>query len=153
MALRLLRMMLPPPMTPSVLAHIIEQWTPSLLTGERAYQTALYEYLLTHLSKDSVVKKNYPQAGMDVDLFVRLKALVGSWEVFIELKYNLTTSECDRLIGQLRRLGLNHNIIIVLIGDAERANLVRLQDEFTGYLTRKVTWGMPSMFIVNKGKD
>ncbi len=137
-------------MTPSDLVRVIKDWTPLPLKTEREYQTSLYEHLRMCLPEHSTVRKDYPHVGMMVDLYVRLKAFVGAWEVFIELKRNLTTKECDRLVGQIHRLGPRRTIIIVLLGDVDPALVGRLKEEFAVYLSKGVAWGESSMFIVEK---
>lgn len=138
-------------MTLSTLVRVIEDWTPPSLKREREYQTSLCEHLRKHLPADSVVRNEYPHAGMMVDLYARLKALVGAWEIFIELKRNLTMSKCDRLVGQIRRLSPKRNIITVLLGNADAPPVRRLKEEFAVYLSKGVVaWGEPSMFIVEK---
>jgi hypothetical protein len=135
----------------SDLVSVIKDWTPPPLKTEREYQTSLYEHLKKRLPEDSIVQKEYPHAGMMVDLYVRLKVFLWAWEVFIELKRNLTTSECDRLVGQIHRLGPTRKIIIVLLGGVGSALVGRLKEEFAIHLSKgAVMWAEPSMFIVSE---
>jgi len=139
-----------PAMTVLGLVRVIQDWHPRPFKSEREYQTLLYDHIKEHLPEGSTVQKNYLHAGMVVDLYVRLQAIGGVFEVFIELKRNLTNPECNRLIGQIHQIGLRHNIVVVLAGKAAPALVGRLREEFVTYLSKGVTWGQPSMFIVEK---
>jgi len=140
-------------MTVLELVRVIEDWHPHPFKSEREYQTSLYDHIKKHLPEGSTVQKNYPHAGMVVDLYVRLQAIGGVFEVFLELKRKFTNPECNRLIGQIRQIGLKQNIVVVLVGNVPPAFVGRLKEEFAAYLSRGVAWGQTSMFIVEKSVE
>lgn len=136
--------------------QLMEQWHPGNLTSERECQESLFAFLQQQAA-DCVIRKDYPEAGALVDLYLKRKRFWGDDEVFFELKHNLSgKTEFTRLIGQLVELEpKKRKTVVVLCGTTERSIVQRLQEHFRDFLNDDYNpWVMgdrePNMTIVLK---
>jgi hypothetical protein len=119
------------------LSTLLQEWHPPVLKTETDYSKALAEYLRLALPEDAQVEREYRHEGTTCDVCVRYKGLLGGTSlVLCEVKRNLQKkSDYDRLVGQVEGLRpKKNNVIVVLVGDTDRALLGRLRDQFKQYV-------------------
>ena len=111
---------------------LVQDWQPEVLPTEAKYRDSLIAFLRQRLNADTKIEPEYRHSGTTTDIYVQMPGFVGSSEVFVELKRNLTQkSQLDRLIGQLECLQpKKNNIIIVLCGDTNPALATRLKTQY-----------------------
>jgi hypothetical protein len=78
------------------------------------------------------IEPEYRHLGTTTDIYVKEEGFLGSSEVFVELKRNLTSkSQLDRLVGQVEALEPKKNfVIVVLCGETNPTLVVRLRERY-----------------------
>jgi hypothetical protein len=114
---------------------VIKEWQPLNLPTEAQYRDSLIAFLREKLRR-AMIEKEYRHKGTTTDIYVKKQGILGSTEVFIELKRNLKQkSQVDRLIGQLGPLKPKANyVIVVLCGETEPALVDRLKEHYSTML-------------------
>lgn len=132
-------------------------WNPGKLATEKEYQESLFNFLQAQLP-DCVIRREYPEGGSIVDIYLRRPSFWGDEEVLFELKHNLSDSnEYKRLLGQLMEMKPEkRKIAVVLCGNSDRSMVQRLREHFKdhlndGYTVFNASWERePQMAIVVK---
>ena len=103
---------------------IIKKWKPERCTREKDYERSLVTFLQEKMP-DVIIVPQYGAGTQKIDI------VVGE-EVVIELKNDLkTTSECQKLIGQLNGYERNWDKIFVVVCGEIKDNLKKdLEDSF-----------------------
>jgi len=106
-------------------------WEPGTLPSERKYRDSLIAFLGNRLS-NATIEKEYRHSGTTVDIYVKESHLIGSPQVFVELKRNLLRkAELDRLVGQIECLQpRRNNIIIVLCGQTNPTLVAHFEEQY-----------------------
>ena len=137
--------------------QLLDEWKPGELNSEREYQESLLDFL-QQILPGCIVRKDYPEAGALIDIYLKRPGFFGDDEVFFELKHNLSTkSEFTRLIGQIMELEpKKRKVVVVLCGKTERSMIQRLEEHFKeqfneGYNPLMPGWNAePHMTIILK---
>ena len=120
----------------SVLLKVRHDWNPEDCEDEADYRDSLVAFLRGVVPPDVLVEMEYPHEGGRIDVFVRWPRLLSTAKIYFELKCDLrVASEYDRLIGQLDRVGVGENdVVVVLCGDTDPRFTARLRQRFAGLL-------------------
>ena len=131
------------------LVNVLKDWRPMTLKTELEYRDALFNYLREALPEDSRVEKEYRHSGTTSDLYVFYKGIIGTAEVFFELKRNLRKKvEFDRLVGQIEGLDPGqHYVFVVLIGELDASLVARLKERYADFLERSYHSGIRMALI------
>lgn len=136
--------------------QLLEEWTPGELDSEKKHQESLFRFLQEQLP-DCMIRREYPDGGAVVDLYLKRKGFFGTEELFFELKHDLSDkAEFNRLVGQLMDMEpKRRKIVVVLCGKTDRSMVQRLREHFKDYLNDDYNpWmvgdGEPQMAIVLK---
>ena len=107
----------------SLVAALIEKWSPQRFRTEKGYEISLYCFLHDNL-KDFQVTRQYARGRVRADIVVED-------HIVLEIKNNLeSTTKYHRLIGQLSEFrNWSGHIIVVLCGDTDR-NIRKELDRF-----------------------
>ena len=111
--------------------QLVGEWQPESFPTELKYRNSLAALLREQL-QDAKVETEYRHGGTTIDIYVKQPSLLGSTEVFVELKKNLVQkAQLDRLVGQIESLEpLKNAIVVVLCGETNPALVTRLKDKY-----------------------
>lgn len=120
---------------------LVREWQPQALPTELQYRNSLITFLRERL-KDAQIEPEYRHKGTTTDIYVKQTGLLGSSEVFIELKRNLLQkSQYDRLVGQIESLEPGKNAIVVaLCGETNPSLVTRFKEKYG--ITDGPDWGV-----------
>jgi len=110
---------------------LVREWQPPALPTELQYRNALVTLLRERLKK-AKIEPEYRHKGTTIDIYVKQPGLLGSSEVFVELKRNLLQkSQYDRLVGQIESLEPGKNaIVVVLCGETNPSLVTRFKEKY-----------------------
>ena len=110
---------------------LVKEWQPQTLATELQYRNSLIALLRERLKK-AKVEPEYRHKGTTIDIYVKQPGLLGSSEVFVELKRNLLQkSQYDRLVGQVESLEPGKNaIVVVLCGETNPSLVTRFKEKY-----------------------
>jgi hypothetical protein len=127
--------------------QLAQEWEPEVLPTEAKYRDSLIAFLRQRMKPDTKIESEYRPCGTTTDIYVQQSGFLGSSDVFVELKRNLTQkSLLDRLIGQLEcLLPKKNNIIVVLCGETKPALVARLKAQYG--ISEGVVWTMVTVLL------
>ncbi len=110
---------------------LVREWQPQALPTELQYRNSLIALLRERLKK-AKIEPEYRHKGTTIDIYVKQPGLLGSSEVFVELKRNLhQKSQYDRLVGQVESLEPGKNaIVVVLCGETSPSLVTRFKEKY-----------------------
>lgn len=134
----------------SAIVKLVRQWQPPQLKNEAAYRDHLLALIRNAVPADTKVEKEYRHYGTTIDIWIRWSGLLLNSELSLELKVNLKKkTEFDRLVGQIESLNPEVNpVLVVLIGETDRALLGRLQEKYARFIKPPLTATPATLAIV-----
>lgn len=114
------------------LLRSLKEWRPPSLKTELEYRNHLFDYLRQAPPEDARLEKEYRHSRTTSDLYLHYKGMIGSAEVFFELKHNLKKkAQFTRLVGQIEELDPErHTIFVVLTGESDPSLVARLKERY-----------------------
>lgn len=133
-------------------AKIAKEWQPPALSTELAYRNSLAALLRQQLTK-AKIETEYRHSGTTIDIYAKQPGLIGSSEVFIEMKRNfLQKAQLDRLVGQIESLNPGKNaIIVVLCGETNPVLVARFKEKYEICDSEFLVYGEPMTLILKPG--
>lgn len=119
----------------SAIGRLLARWEPGEFENEKKYQESLFNFLSEALPS-CLIRREYPEGGAIIDLYLRRSGFFGRDEVFFEVKKELSSkAEFNRLVGQLMDMEpKRRKIIVVLCGKTDPSYVHRLKGHFKEFL-------------------
>src|SRR6267154_514286 len=129
---------------------LVKEWQPQALATELQYRNSLIALLRERLKK-AKIEPEYRHKGTTIDIYVKQPGLLGSSEVFIELKRNLLQkAQYDRLVGQIEELEPGKSaILVILCGETNPSMVTRLREKYE-ITNGLIISGEPTAIVVKR---
>jgi hypothetical protein len=135
---------------PREVLSALTDWKPAELPTEIDYHKSMETFLRERFPK-ARVEREYRHNGTTADLFVSLEKLLFKYELYVEVKRNLTKkTDYDRLVGQVAALSpRKFPVLVVLCGKTDDRYVARLNEQFKEEVTGGA-FGDQSLWIMLK---